>query len=152
MAAAETPLDVYIEWCTTLPSERDWDWRERAACRGAGPQRVAMFTCLEDETFDIFGEKLSGYDVQCFLVDTYCRTCPVQWECARWGVEVEEYEAGDRSTGAWAMPRRDRRWLAQHPACLGIIDQAKVDGVPVSEAVADARAWSELASRPCTTS
>lgn len=152
MPAEPTPLNEYIDWCAELPSDRAHTWMLDANCRGAGPSRVAMFTCLEDETFEVCGEELSGYDVQCYLVESYCRTCPVQWECARNGLEVEERDGGDRSTGAWAMPRRDRRWLSQHPGALGIIDRAKANMEPVWDAVADAHMWSDVASQPCTDS
>ncbi len=118
---------------------RDETWRLRSACRNSSPQIVTMFTCTEDETFEMFDKQIDGYHIQCYLVESYCRTCPVQWECARHAIEVEEVEAGDRSTGAWAMTRRDRRWLFKQSNALGIIDQAHWDGVPVSVAVADAR-------------
>lgn len=126
---------AYIE---TVVS-RDGAWRKRSACRGANPEIVTMFTCTEDEDFEILGRKVNGFDVQSYLVEAYCLACPVQWECAREAVVYEEAEGGDRSTGAWAMTRRDRRWLAKQPDALGIIDQARWDGIPVSRAVADAR-------------
>ena len=44
-----------------------------------------------------------------------------------------------RYTGAWAMLRRDLRWLARLDDPLGFIDTAKVEGVAVSVAVRDAR-------------
>jgi hypothetical protein len=120
-------------------TERDGKWRLRAHCRGASSQVVEMFTCLEDEDFEILGRHVTGFDVQTYLVEAYCHLCEVQWECAREAVVFEEREGGDRSTGAWAMTRRDRRWLAKQPDALGIIDRAKVDGVPVSVAIADIR-------------
>lgn len=108
-----------------------------------------MFTCTEDEEFDVLGNRVFGFDVQTYLVEAYCLECTVQWECAREAVEIEEVEGGDRSTGAWAMTRRDRRWLAAQPRAFGIIDQAKWDNVPVSVAVRDARAVVQLdAARP----
>ena len=116
---------------------RDETWRADAMCRGASTEVVTMFTCTEDERFVVLGRQVWGYDVQCYLVEAYCEPCPVQWECARHGVEVEELE--DRSTGAWAMTRRDRRWLAKQPDAFKIIDQAKFDDVPVHVAVAAAR-------------
>lgn len=88
----------------------------------------------------MFGQKVYGVDIQQYLVETRCQTCVVQWECARQGVAYEEVEAGDRSTGAWAMLRRDRRWLAQQPDALGLIDLAKLHDVPVSIMVMRVRA------------
>lgn len=126
---------AYIQAVVT----RDDSWRQHSACRDSGPERVAMFTCTEDEEFEILGRKVNGFDVQSYLVEAYCLTCPVQWECAREAVFYEETEGGDRSTGAWAMTRRDRRWLARQPDAKGIIDGAKWDGIPISRAVADAR-------------
>ena len=98
-----------------------------------------MFTCTEDESFERNGMKVAGGVVQRYLVDTFCQGCPVQGECAHTGLG-EEAEAGDRSTGAWAMIRSDRRWLFKQADALGIIDHAKLNSIPVHEAVAKARA------------
>lgn len=118
----------------------DDGWRERAACRHSSAEIVHMFTCTEDEEFEMFGQKVYGVDVQQYLVESRCHDCVVQWECARQGVAFEETEAGDRSTGAWAMLRRDRRWLASQPDALGLIDLAKRDNIPVAVMVTVTRA------------
>lgn len=115
----------------------DQSWRSRSKCRDSSPQIVEMFTCDEQASFELFGEQVSGYHIQQYLVTEYCHTCPVQWECARHAVQ---HEMDDRYTGAWAMLRRDLRWLAQRDDALGFIDAAKVAEVPISVAVRDARA------------
>lgn len=120
---------------------RDESWRLDAACRNVSPEVNRMFTCLESDRFDtVDGGKVDGFDVQTYLVEVYCLGCPVQWECARDALTSEADLFGDFSTGAWAMTRRDRRWLVEQPDALGIIDAAKWDGVPVAVAVAEARA------------
>lgn len=130
--AKPTSLRDYI----TGVASGDQSWRDRSACRNSSPTIVAMFTCAEDETFELFGKRLSGFDVQTYLVAEYCHPCPVQWECARHAVQ---HEMDSRYTGAWAMLRRDLRWLAKRDDPLGFIDGAKVEAVPVSIAVRDAR-------------
>lgn len=117
----------------------DQSWRARSACRDSSPTIVEMFTCDEQETFELAGETVSGYHVQQYLITTYCHTCPVQWECARHAVQHEVEPGLDRLTGAWAMLRRDLRWLARQDDPLGFIDAAKMADTPVSIAVQDAR-------------
>lgn len=126
-------LSAYVDSIAFLNDE----WRKLSACRGASTEIVRMFTCTEDETFEFAGRRFTGLDAQTYLVEAYCQTCPVQWECARHAIVVEE---GQRTTGAWAMTKRDRGWLARQPDGLSIIDAAKVDDVPVHVAVASARA------------
>lgn len=127
----------------------DQTWRHKSACRDSSPTIVSMFTCSEDDTFELFGKQVSGYHVQTYLVTEYCHTCPVQWECARYAVQNEvdpkylRAGGGWDFSGAWAMLRRDLRWLAKSPDPLGLIDQAKMDNVPVSVAVRDAREATE---------
>lgn len=126
-----------LEDYTTSVAYLDDSWRKLSACRGASPEIVTMFTSTEDERFEFAGHKFSGLDAQIYLVEAYCHTCPVQWECARHAILVEE---GKRTTGAWAMTKRDRGWLGRQPDALSIIDVAKLEDVPVHQAVADARA------------
>lgn len=114
-------------------------WRDRATCRDSSPEVVTMFTCTEDEKFEQGGVVVTGAVVQGYLLEAYCAGCPVQWECAHAGL-VEEADAGDRSTGVWAMMRSDRRWLSKQDDALGIIDLAYLNGTPVQEAVAEERA------------
>jgi hypothetical protein len=132
--AESTPAE-YVRRIT----QRDETWRVDAACRNSSAEVVTMFTCTEDEEFIRNGALIAGVVVQRYLVDTFCHGCAVQWECAHTGL-VEEAEAGDRSTGAWAMIRSDRRWLFKQPDALGIIDHAKLNNIPVHEAVTKARA------------
>lgn len=131
----ESSVAEYVRRIT----HRDEVWRRDAACRNSSAEVVTMFTCTEDESFERNGMKVAGVVVQRYLVDTFCHGCPVQWECAHTGL-VEEADAGDRSTGAWAMIRSDRRWLFKQDDALGIIDHAKMASIPVHEAVAKARA------------
>ena len=113
---------------------RDFTWQSDALCAGSPPAVVTMFTCTEDEAFEMNGRAFTGYDIQCYLVDSFCRHCPVQWECARFGLE-EEAEMGDRTTGAWGMTRRDRRWLHKRDDALGQVDLAKANGEPVADMI-----------------
>lgn len=110
-------------------------WLDGALCAGSTHEMRERWTCTEDQTFEMIdGTTITGYDVQCYLVDNICRHCPVQWECARNGLR-EEIEAGDRSTGAWAMTRRDRRWFHHQDDNLGQIDLAKMHGEPIVEMI-----------------
>lgn len=114
------------------------DWVVNALCAGSGAEERRRWTCREDEIFVMAsGEKITGYDVQLYLTENICRHCPVQWECARQGLEEEELEA--RSTGAWAMTRRDRRWFARREDALGQIDLAKMNSEPIVDMIARLR-------------
>lgn len=109
---------------------RDRSWKTRGLCRTSGYS--GAFLALEDETFvDDDGVEINGYQAQKRVVEQFCDVCPVQWECARWGLEVHE------EVGVYAMTARERWWLfnTYGDASLGIIDQARVDGVAVHVAV-----------------
>lgn len=126
------------EYVATITS-RDQTWRDLALCHGSTVEVQRMFMCTEDQIFETPSGKVSGHAVQTFVVESFCRHCPVQWECARSGLVEEELE-GDRTTGAWSMTRRDRRWLYQQSDALGQIDLAKVANEPVTDMVKRLRA------------
>lgn len=126
---------------------------DQAACKGMGADVQMFFCCIEEDVFvkrdgvvirieateiRCHEQSYSGLEMQRYVVDRFCTDCPVNWECARWGVEVEENEP--RTCGAWAMPRSDRAWLSrQGNLAFTIIDKARLDGVPVHLRVAQLR-------------
>lgn len=113
---------------------RDRTWVAMAACIGQWDTHPGFLASNDDYWIDTDGQHVTGHQAQRHVVDKFCKTCPVQWECARWGVEIVE------EVGVYAMTGRDRTWLtAQGGRALALIDTAKRDGVVVAVAVRTAR-------------
>ena len=112
----------------------DLSWQEHALCRGATKELSQMFFCLEEDSFEHDGQVATGLQVQRYLVDTICSHCPVQWDCLRHAVVVDE------SSGVWAVTGRDRRWLMKRRNPLGIIDAARLRKQPLHETITELRA------------
>lgn len=115
---------------------RDDSWKKHALCSDdANIEYQGAFLCSGDDWLvDDNNEWVTGYEAQKRVVEMFCVECPVQWECARWGVEVEE------EVGVYALTVRDLRWLTkQGDAALGLIDQARITHTSVHVAVRRAR-------------
>lgn len=110
---------------------RDDTWKKRSLCLDQ-PEFAGSFTADEDDMLvDGDNEWVTGYEAQKRVVEQFCFHCPVQWECARWGVEVNE------EVGVYALTVRERRWLINNRAetALTLIDEARIAGTPVQVAV-----------------
>jgi hypothetical protein len=124
------------DWADTLReyarrvAGRDDSWKKHALC-GEHPQFQGSFLAGEDEWLvDGDGQWVTGYQAQKRVVEQICIDCKVQWECARWGVEVNE------EVGVYAITTRERRWLIGiGDRALGIIDRARISETPVQVAV-----------------
>lgn len=112
----------------------DMTWQNEALCAGATIEVNQMFFCFEEDEFIHDGKIASGLQVQRYLVDSHCRHCPVQWDCLRHAVTVDE------PVGVWAVTGRDRRWLMRRRNPLGIIDAARLRKQPLVDAISELRA------------
>lgn len=129
-------LPAVSDWADTLReyaqrvAGRDDTWKKHAAC-GDHPEFQGSFVAREDEWLvDGDNQWVSGYEAQKRVVEQICVDCPVQWECARWGVEVRE------EVGVYAITPRERWWLiGLGDRALTIIDQARITSTPVQVAV-----------------
>lgn len=126
------PLDPLGEYARRI-LQGDLSWQARGACIGVSSEVTKMFVCIEEEEFTHGDATATGLQVQKYVVETFCQGCVVQWECARFACEFEE------PIGVWGMTMRDRRWLMKQRNPLGIIDSARLDGVPVSVEVSGRR-------------
>lgn len=70
-----------------------------------------------------------------------CALCSVQWDCASYGVDVEE------PLGVYAMSIDDRVWLQDRHDAEKIIRDAEAAGVPVQFVVGRRRKASEARQR-----
>lgn len=128
-----SPLDELAAYAQRVVG-MDSTWMTHAVCRGLDQAKKAWFTCITRDELWIAGSRTNGYEAHKHAVNI-CFNCPVQWECARWAVEVEE------EVGVWGMFPADLGWLQDHAANpLGIIDTARVAEEPVQVAVQRARA------------
>lgn len=109
---------------------RDDTWKKHSLCSTVPLYQGAFLCSGDDWLVDDDDQWITGYEAQARVVEEFCMVCPVQWECARWGVEVDE------EVGVYALTVRDRRWLTrQGDAAFGIIDRARAKSEPVSVAV-----------------
>lgn len=115
---------------------RDRSWMTEGLCRTTKNVPAEFYTVSEKATVPIVEADgatltvihISGNDAQRLAADQ-CMECSVQWECARWAIEVEE------EAGVWAMKTRLLRWLQGRPDATAIIDTARVHHQPVQVAV-----------------
>lgn len=109
---------------------RDDTWKKQARCTEY-PEFHGSFIAREDEDLvDGDNQWVTGYEAQKRVVEQICIDCPVQWECARWGVEVRE------EVGVYALTARERWWLTGlGDRALAIIDDARASQTPVQVAV-----------------
>lgn len=128
-----------IDWVDSLSeyaqrvAGRDDSWKKQSLC---GKEEFALFAgCFvadeDDWLVDGDNQWVTGYEAQKRVVEQICIDCPVQWECARWGLEVDE------EVGVYALTVRERRWLAANrtDTALALIDDARIKGVAVQIAV-----------------
>jgi hypothetical protein len=119
----ESALDQLLSYGLRVQG-RDRSWMEEGSCQGHRLVRYKLFTCDEHDEITIAGTQISGLEAQ-RLAEAICFNCPVQWECARWALDVEE------EAGVWSMTMRDMRWLRRRAHPRAIVDQAKANGEPV---------------------
>lgn len=124
MADPKDPLFAYARRVATSDSS----WIADAACAGIGPARRQWFQCAEKDEINVAGAIVTGLAAQ-KMAETICFSCPVQWECTREAINLEHDDC------VWGVRTRHLRWLRQQPNPHGIIDTARVEGVPVQVAV-----------------
>ncbi len=117
-------------------------WHDEARCRSDAISRASskkgglpsLWLVKTDETYVFVGRRTSGAKlIELALLE--CAMCPVQWDCARFAVQVRE------PLGTWAMSIEDREWLQDQPIDADVfIKQAESDCRPIQHAVRDARA------------
>lgn len=123
-------FDTFREYALRVAG-RDNSWKKQSLCL-EHPEFAGSFVADEDDWLVDGDDKwVSGYEAQKRVVEQFCLVCPVQWECARWGIEVEE------EVGVYALTVRERRWLFNNrgDAALALIDKARISGTPVQVAV-----------------
>lgn len=111
-------------------------WKSKGRCHSASrPAEVPGFAWTveaKDKGPLLLGRPAAAWIKMALMV---CNNCPVQYECARWAIEVDE------RWGTWAMPIEELHWLKKR-AHGRIIDAAEDLGVPVQVAVRTAHAAS----------
>lgn len=75
------------------------------------------------------GKRVKGSEMIAMAL-TVCHTCPVQWECTQWAVEVGE------CSGTWGVHPSDLQRLQGDPdRAVALIATAKRRNIPVQVAV-----------------
>jgi hypothetical protein len=109
----------------------DRSWSEQSKCREVSDTRWPwLVQPLEKvkvgkNTYD--GESLIA------LALMTCQVCPVQYDCARFGIETEA-----ANWGTWGCHPRRMKWLRKQPDMDRIIDRAEYAGVPLDKAISTA--------------
>lgn len=102
----------------------DASWTEDAKCKGLSgatdsPWYNAWF--IEPSGKQRIGDAIVRGEELIKVALDICMHCPVQWQCARWALEVEEPQ------GTWGLPFDDLRWLRRQfgDQAAGVIDRAE---------------------------
>lgn len=105
-------------------------WKEQARCRPSssdvGLPRFAWTVDPKDTGKHLLGRPAKAWVALAVLE---CRNCPVQYDCARFALQVNE------KWGTWSMHIDDLKRLQAHPRQNAIIAAAELAGIPVQVAV-----------------
>jgi hypothetical protein len=108
---------------------KDRTWMDNGACRGHHLARKNAWTCRpgdEPVTFDDIELDPKELIEAALMI---CGTCPAQYQCALWAVEIKE------ESGTWAMKHDHLLWLIRQPDSEAIIHQARIAREPVQVTV-----------------
>ena len=123
-AGSEEDFPTYIVKALGL----DRSWMDNGSCRGHDLARKQAWTCRPSETVIIAGRKLDPKElIEAALM--ICSTCPAQYQCANWALEVRE------ESGTWSMPHDDLLWLIRQDDGADIIAEAEQREEPVQVVV-----------------
>jgi hypothetical protein len=117
-------------WCA---AERDW--MRFGLCRVGGKLPAVAWRCGENGQMELAGRQVDCAEVTKMAV-MICQTCPVQWSCTRFAVEVGE------QWGTWGTRIRFLRWLQEDIEmwdAMLILEDAETAAIPVEVAVRDAK-------------
>jgi hypothetical protein len=107
----------------------DWEWQERALCRGSG-ETAKAWTVDPWETVDLGGFSYEGVELIEFAKAT-CAMCASQWDCIRFAIQI------GATAGTWGgVYHEDFRAVRK----LGsdVIDKSERIGRPVQLDIATA--------------
>lgn len=113
--------------------EAERTWMQFGSCRTGKLPGIA-WRCGENGTMEIAGKTVDCAEVTKAAVQI-CQTCPVQWSCTKFAVQVE----AEWST--WGCRMRHLRWLQELEEwdAVLILDDAEKLEIPVEIAVRDAK-------------
>jgi hypothetical protein len=106
----------------------DRSWVEDARCR-KNTDGVPGFAWTVVKTDR--GPLLQGRPAEAWITMavSICKACPVQYDCARFAVQVDE------RYGTWSMDIRDLSWLKGRDNWNAIVDAAESTSTPIATAV-----------------
>lgn len=116
-----------------LDAERTW--MSKGLCRNQDKLPAKAWFCGENGSMEMAGKTVDCGEVT-KLAAMICQTCPQQWNCTRWAVQVAE------QWGTWGCRIRHLRWLQEDIEswdAMLIIDDAEAAGIPVEIACRDAK-------------
>jgi hypothetical protein len=111
---------------------QDLSWKERAKCRGQGVEMGGIWL-LEDNDIVEFGESRYTGKVITEMALTWCSVCPVQYDCARFGVIT------GAKVGTYGVHLDLLKWLMKRSDWAQIISRAEHTDTPVHLAVRQAK-------------
>lgn len=114
----------------------DQSWMKRGSCFEWGKSKPRQPTPWQVVPGRLYNGIPGGELVQ--FAALMCRSCPAQWDCARFAVE------GKMMAGTWSMPITELRWMQKQEGATDLIEDARKGNKPVQVAVREA-----LAERRC---
>jgi len=108
---------------------KDRTWMDNGACRGHDLARKNAWTCRPGDAPIPFGDILLNPKELIAAALMICGTCPAQYQCALWAVEIKE------ESGTWGMEHDHLLWLIRQPDSEAVIHEARIAREPVQVAV-----------------
>lgn len=108
---------------------KDRAWMDNGACRGHDLARRNAWTCRPGDQPIPFGDILLNPKELIQAALMICGTCPAQYQCALWAIEIRE------ESGTWGMEHDHLLWLIRQDDSEAIVHLARVAKEPVQVAV-----------------
>jgi hypothetical protein len=104
----------------------DLSWKKNAKCKTQTGLTGKAWTTTAAETITVGDEKLPGRKLIQMAV-MVCRTCPVQWECARYAIKSEA------EIGTWGTEIAKIKMLGAQHNYNELLDAAQECDIPVDD-------------------
>lgn len=106
----------------------DLSWKKEAKCKTETGLAGKAWTTTSTETVTIGDERIPGRKLIQMAV-MICRTCPVQWECARYAIKSEA------EIGTWGSEISKIKTFGARHNYDDLLDMAKDADIPVDDLV-----------------
>jgi hypothetical protein len=125
--AAKTSLGERKSKAADAVAEAEWTWQEESYCRNVTREVRYAWRIEAHETVTLGRSVYTGIELMAYA-SAVCERCPVQWDCARFAIQVQA------TIGTWGgvEPVELRKAVRKTPNLISLAEDA---GVPIQVAV-----------------